>query len=401
MAQINKTTLIVNYLPQTLTDEEFTSLFVSVGQVTSSKIVRDRATGYSYGFGFVEYNTEEEAFQAIQALNGLQLQNKTIKVAYSRQGEKVKGANLYVRNLPKSCTAEDLEQVFAGFGEIIQCRVLTDQNTGQSKGVGFVLYNTKDEAEQAMNSLNGTMPYGFTEAMAVTCAEDKGKQKAQQFLAQQQPVMSVVNSIPGYGMGGEYIVPVAPSYGAIRPRGGFRGRIRGAPRGLPRGGPIRSQGPRHRYNPMASSFGVSPVATLGGGGVSNAPGHILFAYNIGPNTGEEELRQLFAMYGTITKVNVIRDQQTQVGKGYGFVTMPNYEEASYAIQQLNGYNFAGKPMQVSFKSNKQWSGNIGQGRYFNSMPFQNHINAELKLTLHLFCSQVGGWDQLFWHIFFH
>jgi len=37
------------------------------------------------------------------------------------------------------------------------------------------------------------------------------------------------------------------------------------------------------------------------------------------------------------------------------VNMPNYEEAEYAIQQLNGYNYAGKPLQVSFKSDKQRS----------------------------------------------
>lgn len=41
-----------------------------------------------------------------------------------------------------------------------------------------------------------------------------------------------------------------------------------------------------------------------------------------------------------------------MGKGYGFVTMPNYEEAERAIECLNGYNYAGKPLQVSFKTPK-------------------------------------------------
>jgi len=43
------------------------------------------------------------------------------------------------------------------------------------------------------------------------------------------------------------------------------------------------------------------------------------------------------------------------GKGYAFVTMPSQEEASAAIEQLNGYNYAGKPLQVSFKSDKRSS----------------------------------------------
>lgn len=44
--------------------------------------------------------------------------------------------------------------------------------------------------------------------------------------------------------------------------------------------------------------------------------------------------------------------QKNMGKGYGFVTMPNYEEAERAIECLNGYNYAGKPLQVSFKTPK-------------------------------------------------
>jgi len=82
-------------------------------------------------------------------------------------------------------------------------------------------------------------------------------------------------------------------------------------------------------------------------------GNIVFAYNIGPQTGEEDVRQLFSLYGTVGKVDVIWDFAKNQGKGYAFVNMPNYEEAEYAIQQLNGYNYAGKPLQVSFKSDKQ------------------------------------------------
>jgi len=48
-------------------------------------VVRDRATGYSYGFGFIDYATEDEAARAVNALNGSQLQHKRIKVAFSRQ----------------------------------------------------------------------------------------------------------------------------------------------------------------------------------------------------------------------------------------------------------------------------------------------------------------------------
>ncbi|KAJ8300524.1 hypothetical protein KUTeg_022043 [Tegillarca granosa] len=127
MAEDSLTNLIINYLPQTFTDEEFRSMFLSIGPIRSCKIVRDKGTNYSYGFGFVDYETPEDAQRAIQTLNGLQIQHKTIKVALARPGdEAIKGANIYIRNVPKTYKEADLETHFSPFGTIIQSRVLVD-----------------------------------------------------------------------------------------------------------------------------------------------------------------------------------------------------------------------------------------------------------------------------------
>jgi protein sex-lethal len=59
-------------------------------------------TGYSYGFGFVNYTSEDDALRAITTLNGLQVQNKRIKVSYARpSSEDIKDTNLYITNLPR------------------------------------------------------------------------------------------------------------------------------------------------------------------------------------------------------------------------------------------------------------------------------------------------------------
>jgi ELAV like protein 2/3/4 len=76
----SKTNLIVNYLPQTMTQEEVKSLFSSIGDVESCKLIRDKVTGQSLGYGFVNYHRAEDADKAINTFNGLRLQNKTIKV---------------------------------------------------------------------------------------------------------------------------------------------------------------------------------------------------------------------------------------------------------------------------------------------------------------------------------
>merc|ERR1719245_1004380 len=179
----NKTNLIVNYLPQTMTQEEIRSLFSSIGEVESCKLIRDKVTGQSLGYGFVNYHRCDDANKAIATLNGLRLQNKTIKVSYARpSSEAIKGANLYVSGLPKHMAQPDLERLFSSCGNIITSRILCDNITGGSKGdgsvpglskgVGFIRFDQRIEAERAIQKLNGTIPEGATEPITVKFANN-------------------------------------------------------------------------------------------------------------------------------------------------------------------------------------------------------------------------------------
>lgn len=152
------TNLIVNYLPQSMSQEEIRTLFSSIGEVESCKLIRDKSTiNQSLGYGFVNYVRPEDAQRAIKSFNGLRLQNKTIKVSYARpSSESIKGANLYVSGLPKSMTQLELEQLFKPYGKIITSRILCDNLTGISKGVGFVRFDQRFEAEKAIENLNNT-----------------------------------------------------------------------------------------------------------------------------------------------------------------------------------------------------------------------------------------------------
>ena len=77
-----RTNLIINYLPQTMTQDEIKDLFGSIGTIESCKLVRDKTTGQSLGYGFVNFVRMEDAEKAVTAMNGLRLQNKTIKVKF-------------------------------------------------------------------------------------------------------------------------------------------------------------------------------------------------------------------------------------------------------------------------------------------------------------------------------
>uniref|UniRef100_A0A0R3QZW0 ELAV-like protein n=1 Tax=Brugia timori TaxID=42155 RepID=A0A0R3QZW0_9BILA len=181
------TNLIINYLPQNMTQEEVHALFSTLGEIDSCKLVRDKVTGQSLGYGFVNYVRQEDAYKAVTSLNGLRLQNKTIKVSFARpSSESIKGANLYVSGLAKTMSQLDLEALFKPFGQIITSRILSDNVTGISKGVGFVRFDRKSEAEDAIDKLNGKIPAGCTEPITVKFANSPAAnaQKAQLQIAQ-------------------------------------------------------------------------------------------------------------------------------------------------------------------------------------------------------------------------
>lgn len=63
--------------------------------------------------------------------------------------------SLYVGNLPFSADQSSLQSLFAPFGDVISAKVMSDRDTGRSRGFGFVEMQP-DDAKKAMSSLNGT-----------------------------------------------------------------------------------------------------------------------------------------------------------------------------------------------------------------------------------------------------
>lgn len=99
---------------------------------------------------------------------------------------------------------------------------------------------------------------------------------------------------------------------------------------------------------------VDHMGGMGGVGVpgNSTSGWCIFIYNLGQDADEGILWQMFGPFGAVTNVKVIRDFNTNKCKGFGFVTMTNYEEAAMAIASLNGYRLGDKILQVSFKTSK-------------------------------------------------
>lgn len=80
--------LYVGSLPYTTTEEELHEIFSPYGEILSVRIISDRMTGRSKGFGFVEMAIGEEADKAVQDLNGASLKGRTLIVNEARPEEK-------------------------------------------------------------------------------------------------------------------------------------------------------------------------------------------------------------------------------------------------------------------------------------------------------------------------
>ena len=63
---------------------------------------------------------------------------------------------LFVGNLSWNTAEEDLRDAFARFGEIDECRIITDRETGRSRGFGFITFVDQDCAQTAMAEMNGS-----------------------------------------------------------------------------------------------------------------------------------------------------------------------------------------------------------------------------------------------------
>ena len=135
--------------------------------------------GYSFGYGFVEYLSEEDARKAIDTLNGYQIEHKRLKVAYARPNcDETKNTNLYIRNIPINYDEQHLHDLFTQFGEVVQVRILRDQNTTFSRRIGFVIMATKQMAQSAIQSLDNTVPpNGGSEPIFVKYADEEGKKR--------------------------------------------------------------------------------------------------------------------------------------------------------------------------------------------------------------------------------
>lgn len=151
-------TAYVGNLDPQASEELLWELFVQAGPVVNVYVPKDRVTNLHQGYGFVEFRSEEDADYAIKVLNMIKLYGKPIRVNKASQDKKSLdvGANLFVGNLDPDVDEKLLYDTFSAFGVIVtNPKIMRDPETGNSRGFGFISYDSFEASDAAIESMNG------------------------------------------------------------------------------------------------------------------------------------------------------------------------------------------------------------------------------------------------------
>lgn len=132
--------------------------FSAFGTILSCKVATEE-NGTSKGYGFVHYESQDQADKAIAKVNGMMLKGQQVYVGrFIPKKERMKDreaqefTNVYIKNLPENFTEEQLQQLFSAYGTITSM-VLSNAPL-KGKKFGFVNYSTAGEAKKAISELN-------------------------------------------------------------------------------------------------------------------------------------------------------------------------------------------------------------------------------------------------------
>ncbi|EDQ88948.1 uncharacterized protein MONBRDRAFT_25688 [Monosiga brevicollis MX1] len=335
-APVSKTNLIINYIPNSFSQDDLRALFGAYGALKSCKLMYDRATGKSLGYGFVEYEDENGATKAADALNEFQIENKRLKVSFARPSSStITNANLYIKGLPTTINEQSLTDMFSSCGDIISVRVLYDRN-GTPKGVGFVRFDQHKEAENAIQRFNNVTPEGCTTPLVVKFA-DNAKSRAAA-----PPPPHVQATMNHYGGFMPYHPPTSPPAQPFAARMSMQAPNQPQAQPQPQPQPM----PPHPLGSMAPDeghLGMIPPSAISDQGIC------LFVYNLPPACTEQDLTALVGQYGNVRSASIVRYKETGSSKGYAFITVATNADATNVIRNLNNMRYNGRDLQVSFK----------------------------------------------------
>eukprot|EP00448_Togula_jolla_P003047 CAMPEP_0170595252 /NCGR_PEP_ID=MMETSP0224-20130122/14457_1 /TAXON_ID=285029 /ORGANISM="Togula jolla, Strain CCCM 725" /LENGTH=630 /DNA_ID=CAMNT_0010919409 /DNA_START=125 /DNA_END=2017 /DNA_ORIENTATION=- len=287
--------IYVKNLDRNIDNKALYDTFSLFGNILSCKVAAD-AHGKSYGYGFVHYETEEAAKQAIQRVNGMQIGEKTVQVCqFIKRGDRDKPditnyTNLYVKNFVDWDEAKLLE-VFNEFGPVTSSVLRMDN---KNRMFAFVGYEESAHARAAVEALHG-----------------KEMRTEEQIAKDKEEGKEEVEGHPPYQL---YVQ--------------------------------RAQSKYERAQELKEKF-AGPS-----GNESKQQGVNLYVKNLDDKTDDAALRALFEPFGTITSVATPKDDKGNC-KGFGFVCFASPDEATKAVTEMHLRVVKGKPLYVGLAEKRE------------------------------------------------
>ncbi|KAK7600954.1 hypothetical protein V9T40_008395 [Parthenolecanium corni] len=152
------------------------------GTIMSTKAIMDKNTNKCRGYGFVDFESDISAENAVKGLQAKGIQAQMAKVGISSvirrsaNHQEQDPTNLYFANLPLNFKEHDLENLLSKFGNVVSTRVLRDE-VNISKGVGFARMDAKDKCEKIIQALNGTTINGAKDPLLIKFADGGPKKR--------------------------------------------------------------------------------------------------------------------------------------------------------------------------------------------------------------------------------
>lgn len=274
--------------------------------------------------------------------------------------------NVFIKNLAPTVDNKGLFDVFSVFGNILSCKVATDEN-GNSKGYGYVHFETAEAAQEAIQKINGMLlddqevvigqflrrqdrstPNDWTNLYVKQFPESWNQEKLTEVFAAFGQLASVYLAVDAEGKSKCFgFVDFTTHESAAKALAELNGKVFEAEP------PFelyvsRAQKKAERVRELKSKMDAVKAEQL-----DKLQGSNLYVKNIDDTISDEQFRDLFTPFGTITSARIMRDDGTGSGKGFAFVCYSNPEEAARALAEMNGAMIRGKPLFVALHQRKE------------------------------------------------